>query len=89
MSANLEVDAPNRVGKCCNAGGPEAYPRLYRREPTPYCMATLSFGHGGIHRGVMEQRLRDIPGFQIGDGIAQIMKTIVACTRAGRAAVPA
>ena len=49
----------------------------------------LMFGHGGYDRGPMEQRLRDILGFQIGDGTAQIMKTIVARTRAGRAAVPA
>ncbi len=48
----------------------------------------LSFGHGGYDRGVMEQRLRDILGFQIGDGTAQIMKTIVARGKAGRAAVP-
>ncbi|MBU6503079.1 MAG: cyclohexanecarboxyl-CoA dehydrogenase [Burkholderiales bacterium] len=47
----------------------------------------LSFGHGGYDRGVMEQRLRDVLGFQIGDGTAQIMKTIVARARAGRAAV--
>jgi cyclohexanecarboxyl-CoA dehydrogenase len=37
----------------------------------------------------MEQRLRDVLGFQIGDGTAQIMKTIIARTRAGREAVPA
>jgi cyclohexanecarboxyl-CoA dehydrogenase len=49
----------------------------------------LMFGHGGYDRGVMEQRLRDVLGFQIGDGTAQIMKTIVARARAGRAAVPA
>ena len=49
----------------------------------------LTFGHGGYDRGVMEQRLRDVLGFQIGDGTAQIMKTIIARTRAGRAAVPA
>jgi cyclohexanecarboxyl-CoA dehydrogenase len=49
----------------------------------------LMFGHGGYDRGVMEQRLRDVLGFQIGDGTAQIMKTIVARTRAGRDAVPA
>lgn len=49
----------------------------------------LMFGHGGYDRGVMEQRLRDILGFQIGDGTAQIMKTIVARARAGRGAVPA
>ena len=48
----------------------------------------LMFGHGGYDRGVMEQRLRDVLGFQIGDGTAEIMKTIIARTRAGRAAVP-
>jgi cyclohexanecarboxyl-CoA dehydrogenase len=48
----------------------------------------LSFGHGGYDRGVMEQRLRDVLGFQIGDGTSQIMKTIVARDRAGRHAVP-
>ncbi len=48
----------------------------------------LSFGHGGYDRGVMEQRLRDVLGLQIGDGTAQIMKTIVARDRAGRHAVP-
>ncbi len=48
----------------------------------------LSFGHGGYDRGVMEQRLRDVLGFQIGDGTTQIMKTIVARDRAGRHAVP-
>ena len=37
----------------------------------------------------MEQRLRDVLGFQIGDGTAQIMKTIIARTRAGRRFVPA
>ena len=49
----------------------------------------LCFGHGGYDRGLMEQRLRDVLGFQIGDGTAQIMKTIIARGRAGRAAVPA
>jgi cyclohexanecarboxyl-CoA dehydrogenase len=48
----------------------------------------LCFGHGGYDRGPMEQRLRDVLGFQIGDGTAQIMKTIVARSRAGRGAVP-
>jgi cyclohexanecarboxyl-CoA dehydrogenase len=48
----------------------------------------LMFGHGGYDRGPMEQRLRDVLGFQIGDGTAQIMKTIIARNRAGRAAVP-
>lgn len=49
----------------------------------------LSFGHGGYDRGPMEQRLRDILGFQIGDGTAQIMKTIIARANARREAVPA
>ena len=49
----------------------------------------LMHGHGGYARGPMEQRLRDVLGFQIGDGTAQIMKTIVARARAGREAVPA
>lgn len=48
----------------------------------------LTHGHGGYDRGLMEQRLRDVLGFQIGDGTAQIMKTIIARTRAGRKAVP-
>lgn len=49
----------------------------------------LVFGHAGYDRGVMEQRLRDVLGFQIGDGTAQIMKTIIARTRVGRKNVPA
>jgi cyclohexanecarboxyl-CoA dehydrogenase len=48
----------------------------------------LMHGHGGYERGPMEQRLRDVLGFQIGDGTAQIMKTIIARHRVGRAAVP-
>ena len=49
----------------------------------------LTFGHAGYDRGVMEQRLRDVLGFQIGDGTAQIMKTIIARHKAGRKAVSA
>lgn len=48
----------------------------------------LMHGHGGYDDGVMEQRLRDVLGFQLGDGTAQIMKTIIARHRAGREAVP-
>ncbi|HEX6018652.1 MAG TPA: acyl-CoA dehydrogenase family protein, partial [Burkholderiaceae bacterium] len=48
----------------------------------------LSHGHGGYDRGPMEQRLRDVLGFELGDGTAQIMKTIIARARAGRDAVP-
>ncbi len=49
----------------------------------------LSHGHGGYDRGPLEQRLRDVLGFQIGDGTAQIMKTVIARARVGRQAVPA
>ena len=49
----------------------------------------LMLGHAGYDRGPMEQRLRDVLGFQIGDGTAQIMKTVIARARAGRGAVPA
>ncbi|PJI97970.1 cyclohexanecarboxyl-CoA dehydrogenase [Acidovorax sp. 69] len=49
----------------------------------------LCFGHGGYDRGPMEQRMRDVLGFQIGDGTAQIMKTVIARVRAGRKFVPA
>jgi cyclohexanecarboxyl-CoA dehydrogenase len=48
----------------------------------------LVHGHGGYDRGAMSQRLRDVLGFEIGDGTAQIMKTIIARSRAGRSAVP-
>ena len=48
----------------------------------------LVHGHGGYDRGVMEQRLRDVLGFQIGDGTAQIMKTVIARDRVGRQSVP-
>jgi cyclohexanecarboxyl-CoA dehydrogenase len=48
----------------------------------------LMQGHGGYDRGVVEQRLRDVLGFQLGDGTAQIMNTIIARARAGRDAVP-
>ncbi len=48
----------------------------------------LAHGHGGYDRGPLEQRLRDVLGFQIGDGTAEIMKTVIARARAGRGAVP-
>ena len=60
---------------------PQAYDVIHQ------CL--LCFGHGGYDRGLMEQRLRDVLGFQIGDGTAQIMKTIIARNRAGRQFVPA
>jgi cyclohexanecarboxyl-CoA dehydrogenase len=49
----------------------------------------LLHGHGGYDRGPMEQRLRDVLGFQLADGTEQIMKTVIARARAGRRAVPA
>ncbi len=49
----------------------------------------LMHGHGGYDRGLMEQRLRDVLGFEIGDGTAQIMKTIIARARVGRVAATA
>jgi Acyl-CoA dehydrogenase, C-terminal domain. len=49
----------------------------------------LMHGHGGHDRAPMEQLLRDLLGFQIGDGTAQIMKSIVAPHYAGQDAVPA
>ena len=48
----------------------------------------LSHGHAGYSLDLpFQQRLRDIMGFQIGDGTAQIMKLIIAREKAGRAAV--
>ena len=47
----------------------------------------LMHGHGGYADRPIEQRLRDVLGFQIGDGTAEIMKPIVARERAGREAV--
>jgi cyclohexanecarboxyl-CoA dehydrogenase len=49
----------------------------------------LLHGHYGYTKELpLEQRLRDILGLQIGDGTAQIQKTIVAREMAGRAAAP-
>ncbi len=49
----------------------------------------LFHGHAGYSRELpYEQRLRDLLGLQIGDGTAEIMKTIVARQRVGRTAVP-
>ncbi|MBL8923384.1 MAG: cyclohexanecarboxyl-CoA dehydrogenase [Myxococcaceae bacterium] len=49
----------------------------------------LLHGHGGYDRGPLEQRLRDVLGFQLGDGTANVMKTVIARAKAGRDAVPA
>jgi cyclohexanecarboxyl-CoA dehydrogenase len=49
----------------------------------------LFHGHMGYSRDLpFEQRLRDVLGLEIGDGTAEIMKTIIARQRAGRHAVP-
>ncbi|MCP5265374.1 MAG: cyclohexanecarboxyl-CoA dehydrogenase [Burkholderiaceae bacterium] len=49
----------------------------------------LMHGHGGYDRGLpLEQRLRDVLGLQIGDGTAQVMKTVIARQRVGRKGVP-
>jgi len=52
-------------------------------------LCLLMLGQGGYDHDLIQQRLRDVLGFQIGDGTVHIMKTIVVRTRAGRAAVPA
>jgi cyclohexanecarboxyl-CoA dehydrogenase len=50
------------------------------------CIAT--FGHYAVSMDLPhQQRLRDVLGFQFGEGTAQAMKLIVARERAGRAAV--
>ncbi len=49
----------------------------------------LVHGHAGYSRELpFEQRLRDVLGLQIGDGTAEIMKTVIARQRVGRKAVP-
>ena len=48
----------------------------------------LSHGHSGYSKDLPhQQRHRDIFGFQIGDGTAQIMKLIIAREKIGRIAV--
>ena len=75
-------------GRCRTAPKPRCASGGHRSSPTTSVhQCLLMFGHGGYDRGPMEQRLRDVLGFQIGDGTAQIMKTIVARARAGRSAV--
>ncbi|MCK9285364.1 MAG: cyclohexanecarboxyl-CoA dehydrogenase [Rhodocyclaceae bacterium] len=50
----------------------------------------LTHGHGGYSKELpFQQRLRDVMGFEIGDGMAQIMKLIIARQKVGRQAVPA
>ena len=49
----------------------------------------LFHGHAGYSRDLpYEQRMRDVMGFHLGDGTAEIMKTVVARQRAGRENVP-
>ncbi|WP_293389413.1 acyl-CoA dehydrogenase family protein [Nevskia sp.] len=46
----------------------------------------LTFGHCGWTMDLPhQQRMRDVMGLEIGDGMAGIMKMIVAHARAGRA----
>jgi cyclohexanecarboxyl-CoA dehydrogenase len=48
----------------------------------------LTFGHYGWSMDLPhQQRLRDVMGFEIGEGTSQLMKLVVARERAGRAAV--
>jgi len=60
---------------------------LVAQEAIQACL--LMHGHAGYSRDLaFEQRLRDVIGLQIGDGTAQIMKTVIARQRAGRSAIP-
>jgi cyclohexanecarboxyl-CoA dehydrogenase len=62
------------------------WPPLLAYETIHSCL--LMHGHAGYSKELpFEQRLRDVLGLQIGDGTANIMKTIIARQRAGRAAV--
>ncbi|EJW11384.1 Acyl-CoA dehydrogenase, short-chain specific [Rhodovulum sp. PH10] len=62
------------------------WPPLLAFETIHCCL--LMHGHAGYSDALpFEQRLRDVLGLQIGDGTANIMKTIVARERAGRTAV--
>jgi cyclohexanecarboxyl-CoA dehydrogenase len=62
------------------------WPPLLAYETIHCCL--LMHGHAGYARDLpFEQRLRDVLGLQIGDGTANIMKTIIARQRAGRDAV--
>lgn len=64
------------------------WPPLLAYEAIHACL--LLHGHAGYSRELpFEQRLRDVLGLQIGDGTAQIMKTVIARQRVGREAVPA
>lgn len=50
----------------------------------------LTQGHSGYSLdSAHQQRLRDVMGYEIGDGTAQIMKLIIARQKAGRDSVPA
>lgn len=62
------------------------WPPLLAYETIHCCL--LMHGHAGYAKDLpFEQRLRDVLGLQIGDGTANIMKTIIARQRAGRDAV--
>ena len=62
------------------------WPPLLAYETVHCCL--LMHGHYAYSNELpFEQRLRDVLGLQIGDGTANIMKTIIARDRAGRKAV--
>jgi len=63
------------------------WPPLLAYETIHACL--LMHGHAGYSSDLpFEQRLRDVLGLQIGDGTAQIMKTVIARSRVGRENVP-
>ena len=63
------------------------WPPLLAYETIHACL--LMHGHAGYSSDLpFEQRLRDVLGLQIGDGTAQIMKTVIARSRVGRVNVP-
>jgi cyclohexanecarboxyl-CoA dehydrogenase len=63
------------------------WPPLLAYETIHACL--LMHGHAGYSNDLpFEQRLRDVLGLQIGDGTAQIMKTVIARSRVGRENVP-
>jgi cyclohexanecarboxyl-CoA dehydrogenase len=48
----------------------------------------LTFGHYGYSKdSAHQQRMRDVMGLEIGDGMAGVMKLVIARERIGRTAV--
>lgn len=74
------------LGHTAEAAMTKWWPPLLAYETVHCCL--LMHGHYGYSKELpFEQRLRDVLGMQIGDGTANIMKTIIARQRAGREAV--